>query len=102
MDDAAAIFVEGAFITSDGNLREALVKLYEDEMDPRSCALIPGPHGPAINPACAIVQAHLCAASRETVSTLVRAGKRDLAKTRKKMFVQEFGCDKSPLDEALQ
>jgi hypothetical protein len=101
MDDAAVALIEGSFVTSDKTLRQDLVELYRRAMDPRSCVLIAGPNGPAINPSCATVHAHVCAASAYVVRTLAAAQQRDLAQTRKTMFVQQFGCPRGPLDEAL-
>jgi hypothetical protein len=91
VDEAAVTFIEGAFVTSDGSLRKDLLDLYQ-HMDRASCALKPGPRGPAIDPACPLVHAHLCAAAAGTIGTLEAADQAELAKTRKKMFVEEFGC----------
>jgi hypothetical protein len=102
LDDAAIALVEGAFITSDKSLRQALVELYRTAMGPRSCALISGPNGPAINPACGIVHVHVCASAAPVVQTLAGAKQGDLAQTRKKMFIQQFGCPNAPLDEVLK
>jgi tetratricopeptide (TPR) repeat protein len=101
LDDAAVRLVEGEFVTSDRSLRAALVELYQRAMDPKSCALAPGPNGPAINPGCRIVHEHVCAASAYAVGTLAAAGQGDVARTRKKMFVEQFGCPKGPLDVVL-
>jgi hypothetical protein len=101
MDEAAVSLVEGAFVTSDRSVRQALVELYEKAMDPRSCVLVAGPTGPAINPGCGIVHAHVCAASTYTVKTLAAGEQRELARTRKRMFIEQFGCPKGPLDEVL-
>jgi len=101
MDDAAIALIEGTFVTSDKTLRQDLVELYRRAMDPGSCVLMPGPNGPAINPSCAAVHAHVCAASAYVVRTLAAADQRDLARTRKTMFVQQFGCPRGPLDDVL-
>lgn len=101
LDDAAIALVEGAFITTDTSLRQALVELYRTAMDPKSCALTNGPRGPAINPACAVVHAHVCAASIYVVTTLAAKQQRELAQTRKRMFIEQFGCPKEPLVAAL-
>lgn len=101
MDEAAVSLVEGAFVTSDRSVRQALVELYEKAMDPRSCVLVAGPNGRAINPGCGIVHAHVCAASTYTVKTLAAGEQRELARTRKRMFIEQFGCPKGPLDEVL-
>ena len=91
VDEAAATYIEGAFVTSDGSLRKDLLDLY-NRMGSASCALKPGSRGPAINPACAMVHSHLCAAAAGTIDTLQRTEQTQLAQARKKMFVEEFGC----------
>jgi tetratricopeptide (TPR) repeat protein len=101
MDDAFVRLTEGEFVTGDTNLRQALMDLYRRAIDPRSCVLTPGPDGPEMNPACDIVHAHVCAASAYVVRTLATEDQRDVALTRKKMFVEQFGCPKGPLDAAL-
>jgi tetratricopeptide (TPR) repeat protein len=101
LDDAAIRLVEGEFVTSDRSLRSALVELYQNAMAPGSCALTPGPNGPAINPRCGIVHTHVCAASAYAVKTLAESDRRDLARTRKRMFIDQFGCPAGPLDAAL-
>jgi tetratricopeptide (TPR) repeat protein len=93
-DDAAIALVEGAFITSDAGLREELVNLYQ-RLTPQGCALMAGPRGTAINPACPQVHAHLCAAEADTVTILASTDQADLANARRKMFVEEFGCPKT-------
>jgi len=100
LDDAAVALIEGAFITSDNQLRQALVELYQRAMDPRSCALNPGPNGPAINPGCPVVHEHVCAAAVPTVKALAPEHA-DVAQIRKKMFIEQFGCPREPLDRAL-
>jgi hypothetical protein len=91
-DEAAVVLVEGAFITSDHSLRQDLVELYQRTMKPGSCALVPGPRGLALNPACPIVHAHLCAAEAGVVKTLTDTDQASLAQTRRQTFVEEFGC----------
>jgi tetratricopeptide (TPR) repeat protein len=98
MDDAFVSLTEGNFVTSDENLMKALVDLYRSAMDPGSCMLTPGGE---IDPSCGIVHAHVCAASPYVVRTLAEAGQGDVARTRKDMFIQQFGCPKPPLDDAL-
>ena len=92
LDDAAVALVEGSFVTGDPSFRQSLVELYQHAMDPRGCALTAGPSGPAINPACGIVHGHVCAAAARTVKVLAAAGQAELSQTRKKMFVEQFGC----------
>lgn len=100
-DDAAVALVEGTFITGDETLRQALVDLYRSAADPKNCVLVAGPAGPAINPDCPAVHAHVCAASAYVVRTLAAARQNDLAQTRKRMFAEQFRCPGAPLDEAL-
>jgi len=90
-DDAAIALIEGAFIASDAGLREDLVRLYQ-HLTPQGCALMAGPRGTAINPACPQVHSHLCAAAADTIGILANSGQIDLARARRKMFVEEFGC----------
>jgi tetratricopeptide (TPR) repeat protein len=82
-DDAFVRLTEGELVTDDAELRQALIDLYRYAMDPRSCALAPGPDGPRINSACDIVRAHVCAASGYVVRILPE---------RKKMFTEQYGC----------
>jgi tetratricopeptide (TPR) repeat protein len=95
LDDAAVALVEGSFVTSDKSLRQALVELYRNAMDSRSCALTQGPNGAAINPACPVVHKHVCAAAVGTVRALTLAGKGEVALARRAMFVKQFGCPDS-------
>jgi hypothetical protein len=92
LDEAAATYVEGAFVLSDGSLRQDLVAMYRKELPPGNCALTRGPRGLALNPACPLVHAHLCGAAAGTIKTLAATDQNDLAQARKKMFVEEFGC----------
>jgi hypothetical protein len=92
MDEAAATLVEGAFVMSDGSLRQRLVELYRQTGGPGSCALTMGPRGPALNTACPMVHRDLCAAAAGTIRTLESMGQSELAHARKQMFVAEFGC----------
>jgi len=94
IDDAASTLIEGAFVTSDGSLRQTLLELYKRVGGPASCALTTGPHGLALNPACPIVHANICAAQAGTIKTLMDNGQPAQAEARQKMFAQEFGCPK--------
>jgi tetratricopeptide (TPR) repeat protein len=90
-DGAASTLIEGAFVMSDGSLRQRLVEVYQHTL-PGSCALKPGPRGLALNPACPLVHSNICSAAAGTIQTLEGAGQNELAQTRKKMFAEEFGC----------
>ena len=92
LDQAAVALVEGSFITSDKTLRQDLIQLYERALDPRSCALIAGPNGRAINPACPIVHKHVCDAAEYVVKTLRDARQWNVAEARQTMFDNQFRC----------
>ena len=62
-EDAAIALAQGMFATSSGLLRADLLKLYQSGVDSKGCAVISGPRGPALNPACDIVRRDLCAAA---------------------------------------
>jgi tetratricopeptide (TPR) repeat protein len=91
MDDAFVSLAEGEFITADAGLMDAWTDLYR-RAGPASCALLPGPDGPSLNPPCPIVHAHVCAASAYVVRTLAAAGQTDVALARKRMFTEHFHC----------
>jgi tetratricopeptide (TPR) repeat protein len=90
-DDAAIALIEGAFVTSDGSLRQDLLRLYHNG-GPTSCALTQGPRGLALNPGCPLVHSHLCGAAGPAIRTLTKAGQVEQARAREKMFAEEFGC----------
>jgi tetratricopeptide (TPR) repeat protein len=60
-EDAAIALAQGMFATGDGSLRQDLLRLYQSGVDTEGCAVVPGPRGPALNPACDIVRRDLCA-----------------------------------------
>ncbi len=64
-EDAAIAIAQGMFATSNGTLRADLLKLYQSGVDSKGCAVIKGPRGPALNPACEIVRRDLCAAAAQ-------------------------------------
>jgi len=64
-EDAAIALAQGMFATSNGLLRSDLLKLYQSGVDTNGCAVINGPRGPALNPACDIVRRDLCAAATQ-------------------------------------
>jgi protein O-mannosyl-transferase len=68
-EDAAIALAEGMFATSDSGLREDLLKLYQSGVDTKGCAVVAGPRGPALNPACDIVQRDLCAGAQRAHRT---------------------------------
>ena len=64
-EDAAIALAQGMFATSNGLLRADLLKLYQSGVDSKGCAVISGPRGPALNPACDIVRRDLCTAAAQ-------------------------------------
>jgi hypothetical protein len=62
-EDAAVALAEGTLLTGDHNLRAELLKLYQSGVDSQGCAVVVGPHGPTLNPSCAIVRRDLCEAA---------------------------------------
>lgn len=56
--DAAITLMVGQLSTGDQSFRSRLLELYRGV----DCAIVAGPNGPAINPACPVVHTHLCAA----------------------------------------
>jgi hypothetical protein len=61
-EDAAVALAQGMFATGDRNLREDLLKVYQNgDIDSGGCAVVPGPRAPALNPSCEIVHRDLCA-----------------------------------------
>ena len=101
-DDATIALMKGMLITSNLGLREELLNLYRNGADPKGCAIVQGPNGPAINPACETVRRHLCAASVDTIKVRLQTGTRDLAEARIKTFVRDYGCPSEPLDALLR
>jgi tetratricopeptide (TPR) repeat protein len=95
-DEAAVALVEGAFVTSDPRLRQDLLSLYQQGLDTKGCATVPGPNGPAINPSCEIVRRHTCAAAAATIPVYLRVGRRDLAELLKDSVSRDFGCSALP------
>jgi tetratricopeptide (TPR) repeat protein len=64
-EDAAIALAQGMFATSNRMLRADLLKLYQSGVDSKGCAVISGPRGPALNPACEIVRRDLCTAAAQ-------------------------------------
>jgi hypothetical protein len=62
-EDAAVALAEGMFATGDHTLLAELLKLYQSGVDSKGCAVVAGPHGPTLNPACEIVRRDLCQAT---------------------------------------
>ena len=63
-EEAAVALAEGMFATGEQSLLTELLKLYRSGVDSHGCAIVPGPHGPTLNPHCEIVHRDLCEATR--------------------------------------
>jgi tetratricopeptide (TPR) repeat protein len=101
MDDAAVALFEGLLMTSDLSLRSDLLKLYRASADSNSCAIIAGPAGPALNPACDLVRKSLCPASVEVVKAAMETSRLDAAKKLKQTSLQDYGCPAGPFEQVL-
>jgi hypothetical protein len=100
-DDAALALFEGLLMTSDLSLRSDLLNLYRASVDSNSCAIITGPAGPAVNPACDLVRKSLCPASVEVVKAAIETSRLDAAKKLKQTSLQDYGCPAEPLEHVL-
>jgi len=100
-EEAAVVLMRGMFITSDLGLRQDLLNLYRSGIDTEKCAIIAGPNGPAINPACELVHQHICAAAADTIRARLTVEPRDVAQTQKKTFLRDYGCPAGPLNSVL-
>ena len=100
-DEAAVALVQGTLATSDLRLRQDLLSLYQQGLDSKGCATVPGPNGPAINPSCEIVRRHTCAAAAATIPLYLRVGRRDLAVQLKDSVSRDFGCSAGLLNQVL-
>jgi protein O-mannosyl-transferase len=92
-DDAAVVLMTGSLVTSDRSLRDELVDLYKSGLDPLGCALVQAPNGPAIDPSCATVRRHACAAVREALQVHERTDRPDLAQRLKDGAARQFHCE---------
>ncbi len=91
-DQAAEALMEGVLVTSDKGLRDELLRLYQGGLDRSGCATMAVPGNTALNPACAMVHRHLCAASAGTIRLRLETGREDLAETMKQTALKEFHC----------
>ena len=100
-EQAATALLVGMLVTSDMGLRQQVIELYRAGLDQQGCAIVAGPNGPAINPACALVHRNLCDASADAIRIQVKTGHAAIAATLKKSFLQEYRCPPGPILEAL-
>ena len=100
-DQAATVLMEGMIVTQDMELRGDLVKLYQKGLDQQGCAIITGPNGPAINPSCPIIHAHLCAIAADAIKVRLATGRRDIAEQMKRSFLGDYACPADPINQAM-
>jgi protein O-mannosyl-transferase len=93
-DDAAVTLIEGTLLTSDVGLRQDLLRLYQSGLDQDGCAIqATGQLAGAINPACAVVRRHFCAASARVVARHTRNERPELAEPLRTAALRDFGCE---------
>jgi tetratricopeptide (TPR) repeat protein len=91
-DEGAAALMEGVLLTSDNGLRNELLRLYQAGLDRSGCATMAVPGNTALNPACAMVHRHLCAAAAGTIRLRLETAHKDLAETMQQTALKEFHC----------
>jgi protein O-mannosyl-transferase len=89
---AASTLMLGMLVTSDMGLRKQLIDLYRAGLDQQHCAVIQGPAGPAINPACDLVRTQLCEVSSEAVAISLNAGRTAAARSLQNSFTRDYAC----------
>jgi tetratricopeptide (TPR) repeat protein len=89
-EEAVVALTEGVLITHDDGLTQRLVGLYQTGLDPQGCAI---GAGGALNPSCATVRRHLCAASSEAVKLRTETNRPDLAEAMKHVAAHDYGCE---------
>ena len=91
-DEAAVVLMTGVMVTEDRALRDELVDLYRQGLDPLGCALVNTRDGAAINPSCATVRRHICAATGEAVRIDINAGRSAQAQRLRDSAARQFQC----------
>ncbi len=100
-NDAAIVLMEGMIVTQDLAIRRELVDVYQSGIDTQGCALIDGPNGKAINPACTLIHNHLCAIAPDAIQVRLATGRRDIAEQMRHSFLSDYGCPAGPIDAAM-
>ena len=90
-DDAIAALMEGEMLTSDPGLDPDVVLIYRARGD-TGCTLIPGPRGPAPNPACPAVRKQICTAVAQAIPVQVRLHRQAEARLMMDRAVESYGC----------
>jgi hypothetical protein len=91
-DAAAVALMVGSMVTGNRALRDELVDLYQRGLDPRGCAVMSTPNGPAIDPSCETVRTHVCRATVEAIDIHQHAGRADEARRLQDGAARQFRC----------
>jgi tetratricopeptide (TPR) repeat protein len=91
-EESAVALMEGEIVTSDPGLKDHLVQLYRDGLDPQGCAAVEKNGQITLDPACDVVHRHLCAGAAGAAEIYTRAGRADLAASTKELALQKLGC----------
>jgi tetratricopeptide (TPR) repeat protein len=100
IDEAAVALIEGLLITSEPRLRSDLLDLYRKAFS-NSCAITAGPDGPMVNLTCGLVREQFCAASVEVLKAAVEEGRQSVARQQKQIFLRDYGCPATSLEQVL-
>ncbi len=92
LDDAAVMLSLGVMLTGNADLRAASLDLYRAGLDSEGCAITTRAGAAFLNPQCAVVRRHICAAAAEAIKIQGAAGRRDLADAIQKSVVVDLGC----------
>jgi tetratricopeptide (TPR) repeat protein len=90
-EDAAVTLMTGVLLTNSPELRQQLMELYRQGLDPLACAVALTRDGAVLNPACPTVRRHLCAATADAIPLQIDTGHREDAE-RLKTSATELGC----------
>jgi tetratricopeptide (TPR) repeat protein len=96
---AAVTLLEGAALTSDQRLTNALLNLFRRSLDPAACALKATEKGPALNPQCESVRRLLCPAMGNAIGIRNRTQRPDLAEQLHDTALNQYGCPAAMLDQ---
>jgi protein O-mannosyl-transferase len=91
-DASAAALAEGSLLAADAGLRDELLRRYRAGLDPRGCAVTDGPNGPAIDPRCPVVRAHMCGALADAIPRLQRLGRTGAAQQYRTLANDSLRC----------
>jgi hypothetical protein len=102
-EEAAVALTTGLMLTSSDRVGRLLVDLYRTGLDTEGCAILgTGPRA-TINPQCALVRRHVCAATDEALALLEgTASPADLGERLRATAVGRFGCRPGNVDGAAR